>query len=242
MPSKKQSEFEADVLVRLLKLEEQNADLKRAHVQREKTDNHNSILRTGQNQALDERVAALEQIGLNYKVELLERIEELETSGSAVKYMWESMPNMMAEVRKAHSELYREVTNILGAVNEIKTQEQHMEREEQRAFDEERLLAVNSVKDTVVQAQRQIQEVSSMLTDATKTLLPPPSNAEVCKHCRFHWWEDKRCPGRGYSEPHERFPRDDRRRTKQRCYKCDEVWEPVRYAYTAEGRRYYQAQ
>jgi rubrerythrin len=223
MPSKKsvaQAEFEADVLARIIKLEDANTALRR--------DASSFSLTTST------RLTSLEDTDVH------ERLASLETSGDAVKYMWESMPNMMSEVRKAHSELSREVTNIIEAINEIKTQERHMEREEQRAFDEERLLAVNAVKDTVVQAQRQIQEVSSMLTDATRTLLPPPANADVCKHCGFHWWEDKRCPNRGYSEPHERFPRDDRRRTKQRCYKCDEVWEPIRYAFTVEGRRYYR--
>jgi hypothetical protein len=235
MPSKKDLAFQADVLERLHKLEDANTALRR--------DASSFSLTTST------RLTSLEDSGVHEArravgereafAEMQERLLSLETSGDAVKYMWESMPNMMAELRKAHNDLFHAVESIRGAVSEIKTQEQRMEREEQRTFDEERLFAVNAVKETVAQTQQQMRDINLMLTDATKTLLPPPQGAQVCKHCRYHWWEDARCSGRGYREPHEHFPRDDRRRTKLRCYKCDEVWEPIQYMFTGEGRRYY---
>ena len=221
MPSKKQSEFEADVLTRIIRLEEVNAVLKQDACKLQ-------LKLECISQEKEDDVQQLEHISA--------QLAEITESHSAVKFMWESMPNMMAEMRQKHDSLASGIKEMRDILNAIKSEQEIEERDARLGIEHERNDALTKLRDYIATSQKEIEGVQACFNEAMQTLRPTPEYAEVCRHCMWKWWEqpnrwDK--SGAPYSKGWQP-PRGDHRRTRNRCIKCDAVWDnPLRYSKTS---------
>ena len=221
MPSKKQSEFEANVLARIIKLEEVNAVLKQDACRLQlKLENIS--------QEKEDDVQQLEHISA--------QLAEITESHAAVKYMWESMPNMMAEMRQKHDRLAFGIKEKRDILNAIKSEQEIEERDARLGIERERNDALTKLRDYIATSQKEIEGVQACFNEAMRTLRPTPEHAEVCRHCMWKWWEQPN-PWDKSGAPYSKGwvpPRGDHRRTRNRCIKCDAVWDnPLTYSKTS---------
>jgi phage-related minor tail protein len=205
MPSKKDLAFQADVLERLHKLEDANTALRR--------DASSFSLTTST------RLTSLEDTDVH------ERLASLETSGDAVKYMWESIPTMMAEIRQKHESLASSISDIRSILSAVKSEQEREERDAKFAIEHDRTDALNTLREYIQTSQEEMQGIKTCFEEAMKTLKPVPSGATMCRWCHHKWWEHGRSQGDYDPRVWGRGARGTR--TRNRCYKCDEVWEPV---------------
>ena len=224
MPSKKsvaQADFEADVLARIIKLEDANTTLRRDAssfslttstrlTSLEDTNVHDARRAVGEREAF---------------AEMQERLLSLETSGDAVKYMWESIPTMMAEIRQKHESLSSSISNIRSILSAVKSEQEREERDAKFAIEHDRTDALNTLREYIQTSQEEMQGIKTCFEEAMKTLKPVPSGATMCRWCHHKWWEHGRSQGDYDPRGWGRGARGTR--TRNRCYKCDEVWEPV---------------
>ena len=226
MPSKKDLAFQADVLERLHKLEDANTTLRSDASSFSRTTS-TRLTSLEDTNVHDARRAVGEREAF---AEMQERLLSLETSGDAVKYMWESMPTMMAEIRQKHESLSSSISDMRGILSAVKTVQETEERDAKLDIERERNGALAVLKEYITTTENDLKGVRACFDEAMKTLKPVPPYAQVCRWCHFKWWEHGY--KQGQQDPrYSGYGRGMRgTRTKDRCVKCDEVWEAIRYS------------
>ena len=223
MPSKKDLAFQADVLERLHKLEDANTTLRSDASSFSRTTSTRLTTLEDTN-VHDARRAVGEREAF---AEMQERLASLETSGDAVKYMWESMPTMMAEIRQKHESLASSISDMRGILSAVKTVQETEERDAKLDIERERNGALAVLKEYIATTENDLKGIRACFDEAMKTLKPVPPYAQVCRWCHFKWWEHNHQKG-SIDPRYTAYARGARgTRTRDRCIKCDEVWEGV---------------
>ena len=224
MPSKKDLAFQADVLERLHKLEEVNAVLKQDAC----------TLQLKLESISDEKETESQQLE-----HISAQLAEITTSHSAVKYMWDSMPTMMAEMRQKHDVLASSIDSMRGILNAVKSEQEREERDAIYEIERERNDAVGVLRDYIKASQEEMKSIQDCFDNAMKTLRPIPEYADLCRHCHYRWWEHARHWDKsglpytqGWCEPdQQRWSPGGNRRTRNRCVNCDVPWDnPLRFS------------